>query len=105
MIHFRSQSLSTSGWKWVNEGASPNAIQTSLIVTDENQISEMAVKTYHNGIKKKKKKNKSFVEYGKTDKHRFNGKTCFKNQGIRHIIPALEGFPPSFPGRKKSTIT
>ena len=56
----------------------------------------MAIKTYSNGLKKKKnEKTIVFVEHG-VAKHRFSVQFCSENQGIRQVYPRIGRFSRFF---------
>ena len=76
----------------MNEGASPNAGYSSLIVTDEHQTLGDGYQNIFQCVKKNKnEKTIDDVEHG-VAKHRFSGKFCSESQGIRQFYPRIGRF-------------
>ena len=76
----------------MNEGASPKAGYSSLIVTDEHQILGDDCQNIFQWVKKEKnEKTIVFVEHG-VAKHRFSVQFVPKTTGYVSFIPALDVF-------------
>ena len=89
----------------MNEGASPKAGYSSLIVTDEHQILGYGCQNIFQWVKKEKnEKTIVFVEHG-VAKHRFSVQFCSENQEIRQFYPRVGRFSRFFSAQRIALVS